>query len=152
MAGSFVVPQFSSKVRVSFDSPFEATPSVSLTPVIRSASESAFMADATHFAVMDITTDGFTLAMDLPTIRDMEYSYTAIIVKDKRPSTVVVLEEGNLLGAMSTGSGELVATPSGTPAPVELTPTPTPQPVETVTPTPTPVPQTGGFGDIISPI
>jgi hypothetical protein len=111
MGGSFVIPSYISKVRVSFDTSFESTPSVSLTPVLSSASDSAYLSDAAAIAVSDVTVDGFTAILDFPVMHDITYSFTALQISGNKPSKTTLMDNSSgILGSSVT----LEASPSST--------------------------------------
>ncbi len=114
MAGTVTVPAYISSIRVQFNTPFEATPAVTLTPMLASASDSAQLSDAVAVGVAEVTTEGFTIVLDLPLDDDMRYMYTALMVKGGVQESPLVLDGMSVLGSSvsasmeeSTASGEL---------------------------------------------
>jgi 6-phosphogluconolactonase (cycloisomerase 2 family) len=149
-AGTVLLHKYTSSVRVEFDTPFAFVPNVSLTPIINTATDSAFLADAGRAGVTDVTVSGFTVILDQPAVRDVEYSWMAISVANNKRTENARLDNGDMLG---TASATLTATPSATPMPVipTVTPSPLPTAVPTQLPTPTPDVAPVSFG-MISPL
>ena len=109
MGGTFVIPTYISKVRVSFDKPFESTPSVSLTPVLSSASDSAYLSDAAAIGIADVTTEGFTAVLDYPLMHDMTYSFTALqVLTGKITQTQALYSTLDVLGATVSANMEII--------------------------------------------
>lgn len=85
------------------------------------------------YIVTKRTTKGFTIKLNKPAPADVNFSWTALAVKDAR----LAVSSGSAVLAAAT------ATPSATMTPVPsptLVPTPAPTPVITPTPVPTPTP------------
>ncbi len=100
-----MIPSYISKIRVTFDRPFESTPSVSLTPILNSATESGSLADATAIGVSDVTIDGFTAVLDFPLMHDMTYSFTALqISTGHMTKTQTLYSSLDVLGATVSAS------------------------------------------------
>ena len=131
-AGFAVIPKGTTSVEVPFDKPYENIPVVTLSVALKEATDSAFLADAVRVAVAGVTTKGFSIVLDLPVPRDLEYNWVALSVKNPR----------RVVGKSIDGRpAETVAvTPIPTPIPTDIiaqSPTITPVPLETPVASPT---------------
>ncbi|MBI5620863.1 SH3 domain-containing protein, partial [Candidatus Gottesmanbacteria bacterium] len=133
-AGSAVIPNSTTSVDIAFDTPFDDVPVVTLTLALKEATDSAFLGDAVKAAVASVKTSGFTIVLDQPVPRDMEYNWVALAVKDKKTTVGKSLD-----GMVAWAPTQPSPTPTVTPTPtLEPSPTPTPTPsVRTVTVLPT---------------
>ena len=134
-AGVAVIAASTTKVDVVFEKPFDEAPIVTISQVRKEATDSAFLAESVKTAVAAVSTTGFSIILDAPNPRDLEYNWIAIAVTN--PSRTV----GAGIGELGSVAGNSVATPTDTPLPT-IVPTPQPTPSATVgekaTPTPTP--------------
>jgi hypothetical protein len=127
-AGTAIIPASSMSVYIPFETPFNAAPIVTISLVVKSATDSAFLGDGTRAAVADVTTSGFTILLDMAVPRDLEYNWVALAVKN--PRRIV----GTGIGIVPT---PIESGPSATPTPTEgPTPVASPPP-ELISPTPT---------------
>ena len=145
-AGIAVVPRSTTSVDVTFDKPYENPPVVTISLLYTEATDSAFLADAVNAAVANVKETGFTIVMEAPVPRDIEYSWIALSIKDAKRTVGKGLGEGGAtnLPAVSpsatlTPTATPVPTPTSTPSPT-ATPLPTATATPTATPTPTPTP------------
>jgi hypothetical protein len=147
-AGVAVIPRSATSVDVPFEKPFTTAPIVTISLVLPTATDSAFMAEGVQAAITNITTDGFTIVLNTPVPKDLMYNWFALAVNNGRKiigksvdgtatvTTLLVTPTPSILGdTIVTPSATL--TPTATPVP---TPTPEASPSATLTPTTTPVP------------
>jgi hypothetical protein len=122
-AGIAVIPKWVTIVDVPFEREYLMAPIVTITLRIPTATDSAFLSEGVKAAVAETTTRGFSIVLDGPAPRDLEYNWVAIAVRDVR-RTVGKSVFSDLLGE-ATGSAELsleeatesgeIPTESGTP-------------------------------------
>jgi hypothetical protein len=91
-AGVAVIPASSMSVYVPFEKPFESVPIVTISLVLKSATDSAFLGDGTNAAVAGVTHNGFTILLDMAVPRELEYNWVALSVK--QPAESLELEQG----------------------------------------------------------
>jgi hypothetical protein len=156
-AGIAVVPRSTTQVEVIFDKPYETPPIVTISLVYKEATDSAFMTLGGNSAVSNISEKGFSIILEEPAPRDLEYNWVALSVADAKRTIGKSLEEGGsttlpaTLGETAVVTPSATLTPTATPVPTPtivptLTPTatPVPTPIPTATPTPTPTPSPSG--------
>ncbi len=143
-AGVAVIRASTTQVDVAFETPFDEAPIVTISQVRKEATDSAFLADSVKAAVAQVTASGFSIILDAPNPRDLEYNWIAISVANPRRILGKGIGEGGVVAGDTTSADEL-ATPTPTPTASAtltptFTPTPTPTASATLTPTPTPAP------------
>ncbi len=127
-AGIAVIPRSTTSVDVTFDKPFAAPPVVTISLNLREATDRAFFPDAVKAAVAHVRAEGFTIVLDAPVPRDLEYSWIALSIQD--PKRVV----GKGLGGNDGGDAMIPQDqPTPTPTFIEVTPTITLAPTPTLT-------------------
>jgi hypothetical protein len=154
MAGTAVIQSSSMSVDVPFEKPFETPPIVTISLVLKEATDSAFMVDGLHAAVANVTMTGFTIVLDLPVPRDLTYNWVALSVSN--PRRVVGQRLGITLTptptqiptASPTPGLTVTPTPSETPVPTQPSPTATAGAAPTPTATPTPTPPAPASGTV----
>ena len=130
-AGTVIIPQSTLTADVVFERPYATPPVVTVTVLLQDATESAFLADASHVGAANVTEKGFTVVLDSPIPQDMTYGWTAIAVNNRTTSIGKRLED--IMGVTT------VVTPTLTPAPIATSSgalTPTTAVTPTLTPTP----------------
>ena len=149
--GVAVIPKSTASVEVKFAKPYQNAPIVTITLVLKEATDSAFLAEAAKAAVAEVTASGFTIVLDQPVPRDLEYNWFALSVEDVRRTVGKSLDD-QFLGSETTPTPTPVPTLSPTPMPeptlpasgqaATLIPTlmPSPTSLPTVTPVMTPTP------------
>jgi len=135
-AGIAVIPKSTTSVDVVFEKPYETPPIVTISLVLKEATDSAFLTEAGKAAVAAVTEKGFTIVLNEPVPRDLEYNWVAIAIADAKRTVGKTLEEG---GTTLLPTPSATVTPTATPVP---TPTPEASPSATLTPTPTPLTST----------
>jgi hypothetical protein len=117
MAGTALIVKNEQAVDVIFEKPYEYPPIVTISHKLKDATESAFLFQSGRAAVSDVTEQGFSIVLERPTTRDVEFTWVAITVKEPKQSR-----------------GTLKIIPSPTPTPeVSQTPTPTVTPFPSIT-------------------
>ncbi len=148
-AGTATIPKGMTLVTIPFTHAYTEAPLITLTVNLKTATDSAFLAEAAKAATADISERGFTIVMDAPIPRDVTYTWVAISVHNPVATSIVGL--GMTPTPIQSGSTPIPSGPTPTPTPaLTLTPTPTvsqsggqatptPTPIPTLTPTPTPI-------------
>jgi hypothetical protein len=125
-AGVGIISKYTDAVQIQFETPYEQAPIVSISMVEKSATDSAmFMEEGKNAVVTDVKPTGFTIHLPQQALRDYEYNWVAIYVKDPsvtKSSTTL----SDVLGEASMSAGIIPSvSPTVTPTPTTiLTPTP----------------------------
>ncbi len=121
MAGTALIVNNEQVVDVTFEKPYEYPPIVTISYKLKEATESAFLNQSSRVAVSDVTEQGFSIVLERPTIRDVEFTWVAIAVKEPK---------------QSRGTLKVIPSPAPTPE-ISQNPIPTVTPGPTITPSPT---------------
>jgi len=128
-AGVAIISQYTDAVAVKFETPYEFAPVVNISLTTKTATESAsFLDDGLKAVVTDISKDGFSISLPEQALRDYEYHWVAVAVKDVKV-TKSMTQMSEILGAEASQSATSTVT---------MTPTPTAVPSPSLTPTPIP--------------
>jgi len=134
-AGVAIISQYTDAVAVKFETPYDVAPLIHITLVTKTATESGSFLDEGHSAVVtDITKNGFSISLPEQALRDYEYHWVAVAVKDVNV-TKSTTQMSEVMGA-GYQSAPGLASPSATTVPLSGTPTISPS----ATPTPTILP------------
>ncbi|MFC1647318.1 SH3 domain-containing protein, partial [Patescibacteria group bacterium] len=154
-AGKAVIPKYSLWVEVPFEAPFEEKPVIMLTLDLPEATDSAFLADGVKAAVAGVKKDRFTIVLDSPAPRDLEYNWFAFTVDNMRKVSGKAIPE---LSERQDSEPETTVLGDDTDVLPDPTQTPVPKSVEdlmqsvpTATPIPTVVPVPIPLSDDIEP-
>ena len=127
-AGIAVISQYTDTVSVLFSQPYEAPPLVTVSLTLKSATDSAAFLDEGHRAVVtDVSEKGFAIHVPEPALRDYEYNWVAISVKNP-----IVTKSSTYMSEVMAGH----QTESGSAATPSASLTPAPTSASTVMPTP----------------
>ena len=118
MAGSAVISKYTQSVDIVFDHPFSTTPVVTISQVITTATDSAFLSEGFNAGVTNVSPSGFTISLDALALRNYSYNWIAVAVSNAH-QTVSSSPLMDILGLEdqlnASQSGSLESTGSGIP-------------------------------------